>query len=112
MGEQGFQLSGGQRQRLGIARALYTQPKLIILDEPTSALDADTEKLLADGLRLLTTEATVIVIAHRLSTVRQADKVVYFENGSIRENGTFDHVRSRVAGFGEQAMLLGVDNGK
>jgi ABC-type multidrug transport system fused ATPase/permease subunit len=110
MGEQGFQLSGGQRQRLGIARALYTRPKLIILDEPTSALDAETEKLLANGLRLLTTEATVIVIAHRLSTVRQADQVVYFENGSILENGTFDQVRSRVAGFDEQAMLLGVND--
>jgi ABC-type multidrug transport system fused ATPase/permease subunit len=110
MGEQGIQLSGGQRQRLGIARALYMRPRLIILDEPTSALDAETENLLAVGLRSLTEEATVVVIAHRLSTVRRADKVIYLEGGSILHDGTFDQVRNHVRGFDRQTVLLGVDN--
>lgn len=110
IGEQGLRLSGGQRQRLGIARALYSQPNLVILDEATSALDSETEKLLAEGIRSMAKRATVIVIAHRLTTVREADLVVYLENGSIHAVGTFEHVRNSVKGFDRQANLLGIQH--
>jgi len=107
-GERGAQLSGGQRQRLGIARALSTKPKLIILDEATSALDAETEHLLSKALTQLKGQSTIVMIAHRLSSVRSADKLIYIENGKIKAIGNFDEVRQKVPNFEIQAKLIGL----
>ena len=108
LGENGHQLSGGQKQRLGLARALYTSPKLLILDEATSALDSETEGAITDSLSKLQGKVTVIVIAHRLSTVRRADRVLYVENGKILADGTFDEVRKEIPNFDQQAKLMGL----
>lgn len=108
IGERGFRLSGGQRQRLGIARALYTRPKLLVLDEATSALDAETEQSIIRTLQELEGEVTTITVAHRLATVRYADQVLYLENGRITARGTFDEVREQVVDFDRQASLLGM----
>ncbi|MDQ1308391.1 MAG: ATP-binding cassette, subfamily bacterial PglK, partial [Actinomycetota bacterium] len=99
---------GGQRQRLGIARALYTRPKLLVLDEATSALDAETEQAIIRTLQELEGEVTTITVAHRLATVRYADQLLYLENGRIAARGTFDQVRTEVADFNRQASLLGL----
>jgi ABC-type multidrug transport system fused ATPase/permease subunit len=108
IGERGFRLSGGPRQRLGIARALYTRPKLLVLDEATSALDAETEQAIIQTLEELEGEVTTITVAHRLATVRFADQVLYLENGVIVARGTFNEVRSQVVDFDRQANLLGL----
>jgi ABC-type multidrug transport system fused ATPase/permease subunit len=108
VGDRGTRLSGGQRQRLGIARAMYTAPKLIVLDEATSSLDGQTESDLADALHALKGKVTVVMIAHRLSSVRKVDKVVYLENGEVRSSGTFQQVRSEVPNFDQQANLMGL----
>lgn len=108
VGERGSRLSGGQRQRLGIARSLYTNPKLLVLDEATSALDGQTEADISDAISAMRGEVTIILIAHRLSTVRKADRVVYMENGSIVSTGTFEKVRSDVKNFDSQAQLMGL----
>lgn len=107
-GEKGSKLSGGQRQRLGIARALYTNPRLIVLDEATSALDGKTEADIADAIEQLKGEVTLIVIAHRLSTIRNADQIVYMENGEIKHIGKFDDLRIAEPNFDEQAKLMGL----
>jgi ABC-type bacteriocin/lantibiotic exporter with double-glycine peptidase domain len=101
-------MSGGQRQRLGIARALFTKPKLLVLDEATSALDGETEANISDAIKTLKGDVTVILIAHRLSTVREADQVIYLESGRILSVGTFDEVRARVPNFDRQASLMGL----
>jgi ABC-type multidrug transport system fused ATPase/permease subunit len=108
IGERGLRLSGGQRQRLGIARALYSQPRLLILDEATSALDAETEQAITSILNDLGQSVTVVVIAHRLSTVRHADLVVYLEDGSVVAAGSFAEVCARVPAFRRQAELMGL----
>lgn len=108
VGERGTKLSGGQRQRLGIARALFTNPKLIILDEATSALDAETERIVSDSINSLRGKTTVVLIAHRLATVRNADKVCYIEHGKIHGFGSFEQVRKAVPNFDRQANLLGL----
>ena len=108
VGENGTQLSGGQRQRLGIARALFTNPKLIVLDESTSALDAETEAAVSEAIVSLKGEITIVMIAHRLSTVRKADQVFYLSDGKLLASGTFDEVRNAVPNFNEQASLMGL----
>jgi len=108
VGENGTQLSGGQRQRLGIARALFTNPKLIVLDESTSALDAETEAAVSEAIVSLKGEITIVMIAHRLSTVRKADQVFYLSGGKLLASGTFDEVRNTVPNFNEQASLMGL----
>jgi ABC-type multidrug transport system fused ATPase/permease subunit len=108
VGENGVQLSGGQRQRLGIARALYSRPRLLVLDEATSALDSETEQLITDTLESLTGDVTLIIIAHRLATVRHCDQVVFLAEGRITGSGTFNEVRERVPEFDRQAKLLGL----
>jgi len=108
VGERGFRLSGGQRQRLGIARALYTRPKLLVLDEATSALDAETEQAIVQTLDELEGEVTTITVAHRLATVRNCDELVFLQHGRVVGRGTFDQVREQAEEFDRQASLLGL----
>jgi len=108
VGERGTRMSGGQRQRLGIARALFTKPKLLVLDEATSALDGETESAISQAIQNLRGSVTVIMIAHRLSTVRNADSVIYMDKGKIISVGTFEEVRSSVPDFDRQAKLMGL----
>jgi ABC-type multidrug transport system fused ATPase/permease subunit len=108
VGPRGSKLSGGQRQRLGIARAMFTKPKLLILDESTSALDAQTEVAVSEAIAEIPYEITTIIIAHRLSTVRKADQVIYLSSGSILAKGSFDEVRNNVIDFDKQAKLMGL----
>jgi len=108
VGDRGTKLSGGQRQRLGIARAVFTKPKLLVLDEATSSLDGQSESDISDSINDMRGEITVILIAHRLSTVKNADKVVYLEGGKIVSVGTFEEVRKNVPNFEKQASLMGL----
>ena len=92
IGERGIRLSGGQRQRIGIARALYHNPQVLILDEATSALDNKTEKAVMDAVNNLSKDITIILIAHRLSTVKKCDKIILLENGEIKNQGKFEEL--------------------
>jgi len=87
VGERGVRLSGGQRQRIGIARALYKQADVVIFDEATSALDNQTEAAVMRAIGELNDELTVLIIAHRLTTLRGCDMIVELENGAIKKNG-------------------------
>jgi ABC-type multidrug transport system fused ATPase/permease subunit len=108
IGESGVKFSGGQRQRLGIARAMFTHPKLIILDEATSSLDGQTESEISSALAQLSGSVTFLIIAHRLSTIREATQVVYMDKGSVVARGTFSEVRTQVSDFENQAQLMGL----
>ena len=108
LGERGAKISGGQRQRIGIARALFTKPKLLVLDEATSALDGGTEESISTDIQNLKGSTTVVLIAHRLSTVRDADLVLYMDRGEIVARGTFEEVRNAVPDFDRQAKLMGL----
>ena len=108
LGDGGNLISGGQKQRLVIARALYTKPKLLILDEATSALDSNSEKIIADILLKLKGEVTLIVIAHRLSSIKNADKVVFLQDGEIKSMGNFSTVRKDIPEFEASAKLFGI----
>jgi ABC-type multidrug transport system fused ATPase/permease subunit len=108
IGERGVRLSGGQRQRLGLARALFTRPKLLVLDEATSSIDTETEHAITEALNSLAGDTTIVTIAHRLSTVRRADQVVYLEAGRVISIGAFEQVRLEVPQFERQAQLAGL----
>jgi ABC-type multidrug transport system fused ATPase/permease subunit len=108
VGERGAKISGGQRQRLGIARAMFTKPHLLVLDEATSSLDGETEASISDAIHALRGSTTVVLIAHRLSTVRDADIVVYLADGKVKAMGTFNEVRQAVPDFDRQAKLMGL----
>jgi ABC-type multidrug transport system fused ATPase/permease subunit len=108
VGERGARISGGQRQRLGVARALFTHPKLLVLDEATSSLDGETEARISEAIQALRGSTTVIIIAHRLSTVKNVDKVIYLSNGSVLAAGTFEEVRNSVPDFDLQAKFMGL----
>jgi ABC-type multidrug transport system fused ATPase/permease subunit len=108
LGERGSRISGGQRQRLGIARALFTQPRLLFLDEATSALDAQTEHDFTSAINQLKGSLTLITIAHRLSTIKDADNILYLDHGSIIATGTLQEVREQIPNFDEQAKLMGL----
>lgn len=105
IGERGTRLSGGQRQRLGIARALYRNPSILVLDEATSALDNKTEYKITKSINKLSQKITVIVVAHRLSTVRDVDQVLFMSDGKIVSRGTFDQVRVENSEFAELVRL-------
>jgi ABC-type bacteriocin/lantibiotic exporter with double-glycine peptidase domain len=91
-----------------LARGLFTNPKLLVLDEATSTLDAETEAAVTSALRKLKGSVTLVIIAHRLSTVRDADSVIYFERNQVPTIGTFDFIRQNVSNFDKQAQLMGL----
>lgn len=109
VGKQGDALSGGQIQRLGLARALYEKPRLIILDEATSALDAGAEAYISSSLDALAGDVTVIVIAHRLSTVQHSDVVYLMEEGKVTASGSFAELRKTVPMVAEYVKLMSFD---
>jgi len=108
VGERGARISGGQRQRLGIARAMFTRPHLLVLDEATSSLDGETEASISEAIDAMRGSTTVVIIAHRLSTVRNADKVVYLSDGKVLATGSFEEVRKAVPDFDHQAKIMGL----
>lgn len=91
-GDRGIRLSGGQKQRIGIARALYFSPEILVLDEATSSLDGSTENVIMDAIHNLSHNKTIIIIAHRLQTVRECDVIHFLEGGHIINSGTFDEL--------------------
>jgi ABC-type multidrug transport system fused ATPase/permease subunit len=108
IGERGAKMSGGQRQRLGLARALISNPRLLILDEATSSLDASNEKIVMEVITRLKGEITIISIAHRLSSLKNMDKIIYLEDSQIQAVGSFEEVRQNSSGFAAQASELGI----
>ncbi len=107
VGESGVRLSGGQRQRIGIARALYRNPRLLIMDEATSALDNQTEKAVTDAIERLSVNRTVIIIAHRLTTVQKCDVIYMMGKGKIICHGTYDELLAHSSEFQQLAMVAG-----
>ena len=110
LGKQSDQLSGGQLQRLGLARALYPKPRLVILDEATSALDAGSEAAVSKNIRELGESVTLIVIAHRLSTIQHADCVYVVDEGKIIASGPFNTLRKTVPMIEEYVRLMSFDD--
>jgi ABC-type multidrug transport system fused ATPase/permease subunit len=108
VGERGAKISGGQRQRVGIARAMFTRPSLLVLDEATSALDSEAEGNVSGAIQALRGITTVLVIAHRISTVKNADQILYLSSGRLIASGTFEEVRKAVPDFDQQANLMGL----
>lgn len=105
VGDRGVRLSGGQRQRLGIARAMYLEPRVLVMDEATSALDGITERDVIVTIERLRSDRTLLVIAHRLSTVRRCDRLVFVDGGKIIDEGSWDDLISRNATFREMVRL-------
>jgi ATP-binding cassette subfamily B protein len=110
VGELGGQLSGGQRQRITVARAILRDPQILILDEPTSALDAKSEQVVQEAIGNLMKGRTVLVIAHRLSTVQSADKIAVLEHGKISMTGTHEELASR-GGLYQELVRLQLSGG-
>jgi ABC-type bacteriocin/lantibiotic exporter with double-glycine peptidase domain len=99
VGERGVKLSGGQRQRIGIARALYHDPSVLMLDEATSALDSVTESAVISAVRNLTARKTIIMVAHRLSTVKDCDTIFLLQHGRLIASGTYEQLTRESAQF-------------
>lgn len=112
IGERGVSLSGGQQQRLGIARALYADPLVLVLDEATSSLDTKTEDEVTKSIRQLQGEVTLISVAHRLSTIKDYDRICYVDEGVIKASGTFSEVAASLPEFAEQVLLAGLSGAK
>lgn len=108
VGDRGAKLSGGQRQRLGIARAMFTKPRLLVLDEATSALDGSTEASIAEAIHGLKGGVTIVMIAHRLSTVKESDVIHYLDEGKLVMSGSFEDLRQSIPEFDKQAKLMGI----
>jgi len=99
LGERGSRLSGGQRQRIAIARALIRNPKIIVLDEATSALDVMSESLIQEAIQRLTKGRTTLIVAHRLSTIRNADRIIVMKSGRIIESGSHENLMNAQGEF-------------
>jgi ABC-type bacteriocin/lantibiotic exporter with double-glycine peptidase domain len=108
VGDRGTKISGGQRQRLGIARAMFTRPKLLVLDEATSSLDGVTEASITESIQKLKGRVTIILIAHRLSTVKESDVIHYLSDGELLYSGSFSELRVAIPEFDKQAQLMGL----
>jgi ABC-type multidrug transport system fused ATPase/permease subunit len=106
VGENGVLLSGGQRQRLNLARALTSEPMILILDEATSALDYETEKIVIELLESLKGKATVVAIAHRISTIMHADEILYVNNGKMEVSKSLNELKAKIPGIEEEAKLI------
>ena len=106
IGERGIRLSGGERQRIGIARALYHNPKVLILDEATSSLDNQTEQAVMDAVNKLNKNITIIMIAHRLTTVKKCDKIYLFDKGQIIGYGDFDYLKENNKLFNSMSEVV------
>lgn len=107
VGDRGILISGGQRQRMNIARAILTDPEILVLDEATSALDVETEQQIIDSIESIRQHRTVIIIAHRLSTVLKSDKIFFIEEGHLKGQGNFVELRKSLPDFDRQANLAG-----
>ena len=106
MGERGVRLSGGQRQRIGIARALYKQASVLVLDEATSALDNATEQSVMDAIGALNNDLTILLIAHRLTTVQKCDFIVELDHGRVVAQGTYEQLLELSPSFRRMASAI------
>ncbi len=106
VGERGIRLSGGQRQRIGIARALYKRASVLVFDEATSALDNTTEQAVMDAIEGLDRDLTILLIAHRLTTVRRCDIIVELEHGRVVAQGTYEHLLECSPSFRKMAKAI------
>ena len=109
IGEHGATLSGGQRQRIVIARAILRDPSVLIFDEATSALDAESEALVQQAINKIIQNRTTFIVAHRFSTIKNADYVLFLEDGKISEQGTIKELLNKNGKFAEMAKLQGLD---
>ena len=107
LGDRGVRLSGGERQRIALARAILRRPSLLVLDEATSSLDTENERLIQDAIEGLRGEVTILIIAHRLSTVRVADRIVVLREGRLVESGSWDELAGRERGAFKQLLTAG-----
>ncbi len=108
VGERGLSLSGGQRQRLGIARALYSEPQVLVMDEATSALDTHTESQVVSAIASIDADTTKVIVAHRLATIMKSDRIFLMIDGAVAGSGTFEELVARHPDFARQAQLAGL----